>query len=281
MNKNSRSELESRGLRPKKSFGQNFMMDQQINARFAAAADTIACGAPVVEIGAGAGSLTEHLLKITKVVHAIERDRDLIPVLREKFAEQIDSGNLILHEADGARFDLRSIFCEESPGVIVGNLPYHLTSSITLLALRNHAVLKGAVFLVQKEVGDRLAAGPHNKDYGFLTVVLNLGFDITTVCNVHRDSFWPIPRVDSVIISLKAVDRGISKINNFEEYLHFVRQFFQKRRKKLSTIVKGLTQNLDLDLDLARVGIDGNLRPENLTPQQFLLLFLSVVHRNC
>ncbi len=246
------------------------MVDQKINHLFAQAVTSLGASIPVIEIGAGTGSLTAHLLNVAPVVHAVERDRDLIPLLKEQFAEHLSSGHLVLHEADGARFDIASIFDHNRRGILVGNLPYHLTSSIILLALRNAPSLVGAIFLVQKEVADRLVAEPNCKQYGFLTAVLKLGFKLRKIANVDRSAFWPQPRVDSAIIQMTTADHGISKIDDLDRFIVFVREIFQKRRKKLSTI---LADKID-KATFAKLGIDPNLRPENLPPEAFATLFL-------
>jgi 16S rRNA (adenine1518-N6/adenine1519-N6)-dimethyltransferase len=247
------------------------MVDQRINAVFAGAVKALSEGRPVLEIGAGTGSLTSHLLTISPLVHAIERDRDLVPILREHFAEELSKGHLVLHEADGARFDIAAVFSTNNQGVLVGNLPYHLTSSIILLALSHRALLCGAVFLVQKEVADRLVAEPNNKHYGFLTVILKLAFTVKKIANVDKSAFWPAPKIDSAIIQLTTADHGINLVENTQNLIVFVREIFQKRRKKLSTILSG---TIDRD-SLTDLGIDPNLRPENLSPDQFLKLYLT------
>lgn len=257
-----------RGLRPKKSFGQNFMLDQQVNRSFAAAVADFGNDVNVVEIGAGTGSLTAHLLSFAKVVHAVERDRDLVPVLKEEFKEAIAQTKLVIHEADGARFPLEQVISTDDPGVLVGNLPYHLTSSIIFLAITHVASLRGAVFLVQKEVADRLAAPANTKQYGFLTVVLKLMFHIDKVCLVNRAAFWPVPKVDSAIVRLRRLKDG-KTIPDQEKFIAFVREVFQQRRKKLSTILRGVIN----EEQFSRANIDPNLRPENLLPEQFLELF--------
>lgn len=264
----SKSVILERGLKPKKSFGQNFMVDQRVNVKFADAVFSFGDDVSVIEIGAGAGSLTHHLKTHARVVHAIERDRDLVPILRDEFADDIAQGRVIIHEADGARFDIGSIFAPSNTGVLVGNLPYHLTSSIIFLALAHRQHLKGCVFLVQKEVADRLVASPNNKQYGFLTVVLNLGFKLERVSNVDKSAFWPAPKVDSTIIKMTCGDYGIEKIDDVNRFVAFVRETFQKRRKKISTI---LSSTLSKD-DLSKI-VDPDLRPENLTPEQFIALY--------
>lgn len=244
------------------------MIDQRVNAIIAEA--TYSLGADlIIEIGAGTGSLTKHLLNMGQQVHAIERDRDLIPILREQFAHELACNNLVMHEADGARFSLSDILSPERKGVLVGNLPYHLTSSIIILALKNFKLLKGAVFLVQKEVADRLVSLPNNKEYGFLTAVLGLAFSIDLVSLVSKNAFWPIPKIDSAIIKMTVCDRGISGLSDIEAFLVFVRSIFQKRRKKLSTILNSQIAKAEW----AQIGINPDLRPENLNPAQFLLIY--------
>ncbi|HXW54011.1 MAG TPA: 16S rRNA (adenine(1518)-N(6)/adenine(1519)-N(6))-dimethyltransferase RsmA [Myxococcota bacterium] len=258
------------GLKPKKSFGQNFMMEQNVNVMIKTAVASLGQASAVVEIGAGTGSLTHHLLSVSPKAHAVERDRDLIPILAERFKDEVARDHLIIHEADGVQFVLSSVMSADEPGVLVGNLPYHLTSSIILLALKNRSLLLGAVFLVQKEVADRLLAEPNNKQYGFLTVILNLGFSLSRVAVVNKAAFWPVPKVDSAIIKMTVSDHGISEVKDLDRFIVFVREIFQKRRKKLSTIFKGTLGAADF----LALSIDADARPENLKPRQFLDLFL-------
>lgn len=267
--KSPKSLILERGLKPKKSFGQNFMLDENINATLLSHALFWGKNNTVLEIGAGTGSLTAPLLESFTLVHAVERDRDLLPILRERFADDIIQNKLILHEADGARFDIASVFSKNAPGILVGNLPYHLTSSIIILALKNHSLLKGAVFLIQKEVADRLCAPPNTKDYGFLTAILNLAFVIQKVAKVDKSAFWPSPRVDSAIIRMSSEERGIHAIENIDDFLVFVRSIFQKRRKMLSTILSPqITKS-----ELLQININPDLRPEQLEPGQFVEIY--------
>lgn len=265
---NAKDLILERGLKPKKSFGQNFMLDQHVNTVLANAVFAFGEDLHVIEIGAGTGALTRHLLLGAKKLDAIERDRDLVPILNQEFAAEIALKKMTLHEADGARFDLSSIIENNNPAVLVGNLPYHLTSSIIFLTLQHFMKLRGAVFLVQKEVADRLNAQPNSKEYGFLTVVLQLLFTIDKVSNVNRNAFWPVPKIDSAIIRLSKKVHDVPKYH--EEFIAFVREIFQQRRKKLSTILR---QKMSPEL-FNKAVIDANLRPENLTPEQFWQLFL-------
>jgi 16S rRNA (adenine1518-N6/adenine1519-N6)-dimethyltransferase len=243
------------------------MVDERINQVIADAARSLGENLPVIEIGAGSGSLTKHLINYFSCVHAVERDRDLVPVLRDFFKATLSSKNLFIHEADGARFNIAKVL-DNKAGILVGNLPYHLTSSILILTLINYKILSGAVFLVQKEVALRLAAEPNSKDYGFLTAVLCLAFRIELVAYVDKTSFWPVPKIDSAVIKLITRDAGISALNNISDYLFFVRSIFQKRRKKLSTILSHFSRDV-----FASININADLRPENLAPAEFLKLY--------
>lgn len=258
-------------LKPKKSFGQNFMMDQNINQKVVEAILGISKEKiPIVEIGAGLGSLTHHLLPIFEEVHAIERDRDLIPILKREFKDEIESKKLYIHEKDAVTFNLSLIFSKIKKGILVGNLPYHLTSSILLKTLESHSLLLGAVFIVQKEVALRIISKPHSKEYGLFSVILQIFFDIKIASYISKECFWPVPKVDSSIIVLSNKKSSLS-VEKAHEFLCFVKKIFQKRRKKLSTI---LGKNL-LPI-LISLKIDPDQRPEDLTPQMFLDIFNSI-----
>jgi 16S rRNA (adenine1518-N6/adenine1519-N6)-dimethyltransferase len=264
--------IRDHGLSPKKSFGQNFMCDDFVNQKIAEAAKNLlaSSSSPMIEFGAGTGALTKSLLQFGNTIHAIERDRDLVPILKQQFKNEISSNNLFIHEADGAKFDLSSLCSHKNPGVLVGNLPYHLTSSIIILALKNWSRISGAVFMVQKEVATRLLSQPNSKDYGFLTAVLNTGFEIHKVMDVDRSAFWPQPNVDSSVVLMRSVENGVSKIADIGGFLLFVRKIFQQRRKQIKNCLKDYSAQ---KINFCELKIDENKRPENLSEQDFLKLF--------
>src|SRR5690606_35774848 len=131
--------------------------------------------ARALELGAGTGVLTAALLERGLVVTAVERDRDLVPLLKDRFAREIEEGRLTLLEDNALTVPFDDALKE--PGVLCGNLPYHLTSSLLLRALDEVRRLTGAVFLVQLEVAQRIAAEPGNKSWGVLSVLLQHRFD--------------------------------------------------------------------------------------------------------
>jgi 16S rRNA (adenine1518-N6/adenine1519-N6)-dimethyltransferase len=262
--------LELNNLKPKKSFGQNFMMNQNINAKIAQEVLNLnpQKKLTVVEFGAGTGSLTKHLLTTTHTLYAVERDRDLVPLLKNTFEDAIKNNNLKILEEDAKQFDLQAIFATEHPGILVGNLPYHLTSSFMLMAIKNNEIIKGAVFLIQKEVGTRLSALANNKDYGFLSVVLQLAFDVSIAFDVSKTCFWPVPKVESCVLTLSRKANFNNNIKDLDKFIDFVKVVFQQRRKKISTIL-----GKKIDLNILKTYVNPSSRPENLSPQDFINLY--------
>lgn len=255
---------------PKKSFGQNFMMDENINKKIASLIP-IFNGASVIEIGVGTGSLTKELLKHVPLVYGIEKDRDLIPIIQEQFKKEINDKSFILFEENAAKFDLNKVASESNPGAIIANLPYHLTSSFILMVIENFSILSGAVFLIQKEVADRLCSKENDKNYSFLTVVLQLIYTTEKSFFVPKTCFWPVPKVDSAVITLRKRKEIIIKQSELLLFINFVKTVFQQRRKKLSSILKSLSS-----VDMSKATTDLNLRPENLSPAQFYKLFKEI-----
>ena len=205
--------------------GQHFLTNGSILERIAAAA----CPSPeelVIEIGPGRGSLTDKLLKRAARVVAVEVDSDLVERLRAKYAGE---PRLELVHADVLQTDLG----QWGSAAVVGNLPYYITSPILEQVTR----LTGwprAVFLIQKEVAERLVAGPGRREYGFLTVQTAMAADVTALFDVPPSAFHPPPKVDSAVVRLtprnRAAELGIA---NTREFLRFAGLCFHQKRKTL------------------------------------------------
>ncbi len=258
--------LEGTGIRPKRSFGQNFLADDSHLAIIARLCLSLAGGTPkhVVELGGGLGALTLPLLEQGEaaggvVLHTVERDRDLVPILAQRFAAHIARGDLALHEDNALTVPLEDKI--QGSGSIVGNLPYHLAASITLRALDLWPRLGGACFLVQKEVAERIAAGPGSKDYGVLSVFLQSRFDVAMEHVVPAGAFWPPPDVDGGVVVLRplAVPRGADA--SIDALKGVVKPAFQQRRK---TLRNSLGKVVAPDA-LERAGIDPTARPEDVS----------------
>jgi len=236
-------------IAPKKSFGQHFLADANIARIIARAAvpDDEVGRADVVEIGAGTGALTEHLAARARRLIAIERDRDLVPLLRARFPA------IEVLEADAQTAPLNA-------DVICGNLPYQITGRI--LRRATEVSMRRAVFMVQLEVADRILAAPGTKTYGALTVFVRAAMHAERVRTVPRTAFRPPPKVTSAIVRLVPRADRIVETPVFRE---LVKRAFEARRKTLRNAWSGL-----VDEALAeRAGISLRARGETLTPEDF------------
>lgn len=260
--------LKAHGIRPTRKRGQNFLVDG--NLARAIAADVLALGAEVLELGAGAGALTRPLLEGGARVRAVEVDRHLCGVLREEFGAE---AAFSLHEGDLARLDWATeLAAAGARPVLAGNLPYVLTSEV-LFALADHRErAAGGVFMVQKEVAERLVAAPGGKDYGVLSVVLGSLFDVELVRTVPATVFWPRPEVTSAVVRLTP---GAEVWNDAElaAFKGVVKSLFHKRRKQLVSILRSRLGDVEAArAALAAADLDPTARPEQIPRDRLRLL---------
>ena len=253
--------LDSHGLSAKKSFGQNFLRDQRVHEAVAKALGA-ELGDHIIELGAGLGTLTHHLAASGAHVHAVERDRELVPILREEFA---NAANVTIVEGNAKAIDFAS-YAPAAPArlFIAGNIPYQLTSSIIFATLAARAQVTAAAFLVQREVADRIVAPPGSRTYGLLSVLIGAVADVRKVMNVGRGAFVPPPRVDSAVIAWRFRETKTS-----EDFVPLVKAAFQQRRKTLRNAISGFPRAIAAAPTLC---IDLQARPETLTPAQFVAL---------
>lgn len=269
--------LRRHGMAPRKSWGQNFLHAREIHQEIVAAAlapGTNQQAQAVVEIGAGLGTLTAHLLAAGLEVHAIERDRDLAHVLRVELGEL---PGFHLHEADAVRFDYgalaRTLLEQGFPRpAIVGNLPYQLTGVLLFALLDHHDATGPWIVMVQREVADRLCAEPGSKTYGGATASLSRVRAIRRVCAVGRGCFLPPPHVDSAVIRLDPREQPRGEVADPAGYLALVRTAFQRRRKTLANCLATLGEREQVLGWIASAGLDPQIRPERLGPEQFAAL---------
>lgn len=259
--------FKDQGLRAKKSFGQNFLHDRGLAARIAERCTTPP-GGTVLEIGAGLGALTGPLLERAGRVVAIERDRDLVPILTETF---VDAAHLQVVEADAVGWDWASAFVDAPrPYVVAGNLPYQLSGRLVERAVHMARHIDGAVFMLQREVVQRLAASPGAGDYGVLSVFTQAAFSVEMVLKAPAGAFTPAPKVASAVVALTPHADG-PRAEEDEAFRQVVKRAFAQRRKKLRNNWKGL---FELDADGLRqmaseVEVDLDLRAETLTVEDF------------
>ncbi len=285
--------LRRHGLSARKQWGQHFLRDLSVHAAIVDAAD-VGPGGRVVEIGAGLGTLTAHLLQTGAEVWAIERDRDLCTVLRAELGEH---PRFMLHEADAVKFDYRTASdpapadppcpadaSDESGGdeaqggatttrpAIVGNLPYHLTGPLMFRLLEAHAQTGPWVVMIQKEVADRLCAPPGSKTYGGITAALSRVRRISGVVYVPPGAFLPPPRVDSAVIRLDPLPQPRGEVGSEAGYLGLVRTAFQRRRKTLLNALSAIAPKDQVRSWCERAEVNPGLRPERLGPEEFAAL---------
>jgi 16S rRNA (adenine1518-N6/adenine1519-N6)-dimethyltransferase len=261
-----RDVLARHGLRPKRHFGQNFLLDRNLCARIAEQATPE--GALVVEIGAGLGALTRPLLARARTVVALERDRDLVPILREELEAFVEDGRLVVVETDAKRFDYESTFSAvDPPRALAGNLPYNLTGPrLERIGSLARSIERAAV-LVQLEVADRLAARPGTAEYGALSVFVQAAFAVRRAFVVRSGAFHPAPEVDSALVVLVPHDEPLAV--ETEAFRALVKGAFGKRRKTLKNAWSALSDSGSLEAAARRAGIDLGARGETLAVEDF------------
>lgn len=264
--------LRQRGLRPRKALGQNFLHDQRVCHAIAQAA-VPSPGAWVLEIGPGLGALTGPLLELSERVVALEKDTGLAAVLREEQAERIASGQLVLHEGDATRIDWLPLL-DGAPGerVIAGNLPYSVTGLLLERATTVAPHVARAVFMLQLEVAERLAAAPASGAYGALTVFVQAAFSVRRLLNVGSGAFFPRPEVGSAVVVL--TPHVTPRAAETPAFRAVVRAAFGQRRKTLRNAWRGLFGWTDAELAAAaaeaRIALEA--RGETLAVEDFARL---------
>ena len=258
------------GLRPKKSFGQNFLVAAPMVEKIAALC-VPSLPACVIEIGAGLGTLTGAILERGARVVAIERDRELVPALRKELAGSLDDGSLDVEEADAVTVDLATLLAR-GPGVkvLAGNLPYQITGRLLERATALARSIDRVVVMVQREVADRLVAPPDGEAYGQLSVFAQAAFDVKRELLVGRGCFHPIPQVDSAVVVL--TPRATPRAQETETFRRVVHAAFGSRRKTLRNALSEWTHEPIARVAIDATEIDLGRRGETLSVEEFAAL---------
>lgn len=261
----------------KKKLGQNFIIDPNIIVGIAERAE-ITPNDIVVEIGPGMGSLTQQLAEQAGQVLAIELDQTLIPILQENFK---DTENLTIVHGDALKVDYNELLAplrqrgEYREGfVVVANLPYYITTPITMNLLEGGYPWRRLVLMVQKEVANRMKAAPGTKDYGALSIGVQYRATARVVMNIPPTVFIPRPAVDSAIIVLDRLAEPAVSVADERLFFRLVKAAFGQRRKTLSNSLAGglhLEKQL-INAALEQAGITPERRGETLSLQEFAAL---------
>ena len=253
--------LDNNHFKFKKKFGQNFIIDKNIidNIVEKAAIDK---NTLVIEIGPGAGSLTNKLGEKAKNIIAYEIDEEIKPILEKN----IHSNTKIIYDdflKRNVKEDIKGY--EYKQLYVVANLPYYITTPIIIKLIEDKLNVDKIVVMVQKEVGDRFKAGPGSKDYNSLSIFLNYYFDVNKLLDVNRNVFLPKPNVDSIVVSFTKKDKKL-KVKDEQIFFKLVRDSFKQKRKTLknnlkeydlSKIEEVLVQhNMDLTVRAETISID-------------------------
>ena len=246
--------------RAKKRFGQHFLTDRHYLARIAEAIAPRA-GDSMVEIGPGTGILTAELVPKVERLHVVEIDRELAADLAARFPE----GKLVIHRADALDFDFGSL---AAPLRVVGNLPYNVSTPILFRIAAVADRLRDAVFMLQKEVVERMVAAPDTEAYGRLSVMLQYRFAMALLFRVPPGAFTPPPKVDSAVVLMKPLAADRPRARDEELFAKIVMAAFSQRRKTLRNAVR---VHVSAEA-FARAGIDPRRRGETLSVAQFIAL---------
>ncbi|MCR4959819.1 MAG: 16S rRNA (adenine(1518)-N(6)/adenine(1519)-N(6))-dimethyltransferase RsmA [Lachnospiraceae bacterium] len=272
---NTKRVLEKYGFNFQKKFGQNFLIDANVLENIVDGAG-ITSDDVVLEIGPGIGTMTQYLCERAGFVICVEIDKNLIPILEDTL---MDYENKEIINADVLDLDLNELavrYNGGSPIKVVANLPYYITTPIIMGLLESHVPLKSITIMIQKEVADRMQAGPGTKDYGALSLAVQYYTLPEVLTTVSANCFMPRPNVDSSVIRLTLHEDNPTKVKDEELMFKLIRASFNQRRK---TLVNGLT-NAGLSgigkdevlKALEEMELSATVRGEALTLEQFARL---------
>ena len=257
------SRVETRKPFAKKSLGQNFLIDPNYIQKIVDALK-IESNETVIEIGPGRGALTERLVDTTSNVIALELDRNLVPVLREKFALR---SNLQVIETDALGFDFATLVSGDQKLKLVANLPYYISTAILQRLIEQRNAFSAMVLMFQREVVDRITAAPGDSERGFLTVLAEAYLQVNRLFDVPPSAFRPIPKVWSSVVHI--TPKAIS-IQSEEAFRGLVSRSFLQKRKTILNNLKNHYPNAAETL--ATSSLDPKRRPETLSLEDWLRL---------
>ena len=251
-------------IKPKKSLGQNFLIDREVLDIIASTCDV--ANKEILEIGPGTGNLTTYILKKEpKKVYVVEKDDELAILLKEKFENEIEIINNDILKVDEDKISNQKL-------TVFGNLPYNVSTEILskwIVNINKKFWFESLVLMFQKEVADRIIAESNNSKYGRLSILTNWKLNVKKIIDIKPQSFSPKPKIDSSLL-LFTPKQNFFELKNSKNLEMITRVFFSQRRKMLK---KPFNQIFINSKEVAKkFNIDLNLRPQNLEPEMFFKL---------
>lgn len=270
MSEHPKALLERFGYRPKKKFGQNFLMDAASAARIARlTTEGISPSARILEIGPGTGQLTQALLDMHPDVCAIDIDPDMVRILRSR--PELARAQIV--EADALTFDYEG-FAAGKPWRMTGNLPYNVATPLIMRFIEMANGPETLVVMIQKEVADRIAAKPGTRAYGSLSIAVQYAMTVERAFTLGPGAFYPRPKVDSTVVRFIRRERPAVEVADEHWFLQVVRGAFAYRRKTLAnslSLALG-TPRAQVAQALQHLGLDTEIRGEQLALADFARL---------
>ncbi|MBM3255687.1 MAG: ribosomal RNA small subunit methyltransferase A [Candidatus Omnitrophica bacterium] len=256
----------------KKSLGQNFLVDKNLQRKIAAGCsfkDTDT----VLEIGPGRGALTRIIADKVKLLYAVEIDKDLCRHLEEEFK---NSPNIKIIHHDILKLELPGYFIKPKEKIkVVGNIPYYISTPIIERLLKYRQNIEEAFLTLQKEFAKRIVAKPGSGDYGSLSCFVQYYAQAQILFTIKKNSFFPVPKVDSCFLRLNMKDKLPLGPEKEKEFFRVVRAAFNQRRKILRNSLQGVIPQSRLDHLFSKYNINKNTRPEELSQSDFINLINS------
>lgn len=266
-----RKELAEYGLFPQKRLGQHFLVDRNILAKVIRTAQ-VEKGDVVLEVGPGLGEMTLALAQHAKKVIAVEIDSKLAVILKQKVR---DFSNVEVVKSDILKMDFSQFLRKERhPIKVVANLPYQITTPLLFRFIESKEAFSTLTLMLQKEVAERMVASPGRKEYGPLSIFIQMFSDVSIRFFIKPSAFFPPPKVESAVVRMSFKEKPVVKLEAEEWFKKVVKGCFGYRRKTLMNALKhsGLPLPQSIESRMEKIGIDPRRRPETLTIQEFVHL---------
>lgn len=261
-------ELREYGLFPKKRFGQHFLVDRNVLNKVVRTAE-VGEEDVVLEVGPGLGQMTVALARLAKKVIALEIDERLVAILRQKVE---DYPNVEVSQGDILKVDFKRFFKKEAgPIKVVANLPYQISTPLLFRFIESKEVFSDLTLMLQREVAERMVASPGRKEYGPLSIFIQVFSDVSIQFIMKPSAFFPAPRVESALIHMAWKEKPMIEIDDEDWFKRVVKACFGYRRKMLINALKHSDLSLPESIEsrMEEIGIDPRRRPETLTIPEF------------